>query len=89
VDRRASQARQPWDEKDYRMPGGTAASPKVAEALAVAPAMLRKITRGLYPAPEAALAAMVEGSLVDVDTALRIESRYLAKTMAARTRVPW
>jgi 3-hydroxyacyl-CoA dehydrogenase/enoyl-CoA hydratase/3-hydroxybutyryl-CoA epimerase len=70
---------QPWDMKDHRMPGGTAASPKVASALAVAPAMLRKATRGLYPAPEAALAAMVEGSLVDVDTALRIESRRLAR----------
>jgi len=72
-------ATQPWDEKDYKMPGGTAANPKVASALAVAPAMLRKTTRGLYPAPEAALAVMVEGSLVDFDTALRIESRYLAR----------
>jgi hypothetical protein len=33
----------------------------------------------LYPAPEAALAAMVEGAQVDFDTALRIESRYLAR----------
>jgi 3-hydroxyacyl-CoA dehydrogenase/enoyl-CoA hydratase/3-hydroxybutyryl-CoA epimerase len=41
--------------------------------------MLRQKTRGLYPAPEAALAAMVEGALVDYDTATRIESRYLAK----------
>ncbi|HJV60664.1 MAG TPA: 3-hydroxyacyl-CoA dehydrogenase NAD-binding domain-containing protein [Albitalea sp.] len=75
------QARQPWDEKDYKMPGGTPASPKIAAGLAVAPAMLRKTTRGLYPAPEAALSAMVEGALVDFDTALRIESRYLARIM--------
>lgn len=72
---------QPWDQKDYRMPGGTPSNPKVAGALTVAPAMLRKSTRGLYPAPEAALSAMVEGASVDVDTALRIESRYLAKLM--------
>lgn len=72
---------QPWDDKAYRIPGGTPASPKVASALTVAPAMLRKTTRGLYPAPEAALAAMVEGASVDFDTALRIESRYLAKLM--------
>jgi 3-hydroxyacyl-CoA dehydrogenase / enoyl-CoA hydratase / 3-hydroxybutyryl-CoA epimerase len=75
------QAQHPWDAKDYRIPGGTAASPKIAAALAVAPAMLKKQTRGLYPAPEAILACMVEGSIVDVDTALRIESRYLAKLM--------
>ena len=74
-------AQHPWDAKDYKIPGGTPASPKIAAALSVAPAMLKKQTRGLYPAPEAILACMVEGALVDVDTALRIESRYLAKLM--------
>ena len=75
------QSIQPWDAKDYKMPGGTPSNPKIAAALAVAPAMLKQKTRGLYPAPEAALCAMVEGALVDFDTALRIESRYLAKVM--------
>jgi 3-hydroxyacyl-CoA dehydrogenase / enoyl-CoA hydratase / 3-hydroxybutyryl-CoA epimerase len=70
---------QPWDDKAYKMPGGTPSNPKIAGALTVAPAMLKKTTRGLYPAPEAALAAMVEGAQVDFDTALRIESRYLAR----------
>lgn len=77
------QAQQPWDAKDYRMPGGTPANPKIAGMLAVAPAMLKQKTRGLYPAPEAALAAMVEGALVDFDTALRIESRWLAKVIVS------
>ncbi|WP_426306403.1 3-hydroxyacyl-CoA dehydrogenase NAD-binding domain-containing protein [Acidovorax facilis] len=72
---------QPWDDKNYKMPGGTPANPKIAGALTVAPAMLKKATRGRYPAPEAALAAMVEGAMVDYDTALRIESRYLARLM--------
>ena len=72
-------AHQPWDDKNYKMPGGTPADPKVAAALTVAPAMLRKNTRGLYPAPETALAVMAEGALVDFDTALRIESRALAR----------
>jgi 3-hydroxyacyl-CoA dehydrogenase/enoyl-CoA hydratase/3-hydroxybutyryl-CoA epimerase len=43
--------------------------------------MLKKRTRGLLPAPEAILACMVEGSLVDLETALRIESRHLARLM--------
>ncbi|MFL6660619.1 MAG: 3-hydroxyacyl-CoA dehydrogenase NAD-binding domain-containing protein, partial [Rhizobacter sp.] len=73
---------QPWDAKDWHMPGGTASNPKLAAALTVAPAMLRKATRGLYPAPEAVLATMVEGSLVDYDTALHIESRALANIMS-------
>ena len=74
-------AQHPWEANDYRIPGGTPSNPKIAAALAVAPAMLKKQTRGLYPAPEAILACMVEGAMVDVETALRIESRYLAKLM--------
>src|SRR6478735_1445131 len=76
-------AQQPWDAKDYRIPGGTPSNPKIAGALSVAPAMLKQKTRGLYPAPEAALACMVEGAQVDYDTALRIESRYLARLIVS------
>ena len=76
---------QPWDRKDYKMPGGTPASPKIAMGLAVAPAMLNAKTRGLYPAPQAVLETMVEGALVDYDTATRIESRKLAKIMVSQT----
>ncbi len=73
---------QPWDAKDYKMPGGTPSNPKVAGMLSVAPAVLKQKTRGLYPAPEAALNSMVEGAQVDFDTAMRIESRYLAMVAA-------
>jgi len=72
-------SQQPWDVNGYRIPGGGPLSPSLAGAISVAPAMLRKKTRGLLPAPEYALACMVEGALVDFDTALRIESRYLAR----------
>jgi len=78
-------ATQPWDRKDYKMPGGTPASPKIAAGLVVAPAMLAQKTRGLYPAAHAILEAMVEGAMVDYDTATRIESRKLAKTMVGQT----
>ena len=77
------QSRQPWDDKNHKIPGGTPSNPKVAGMLTVAPAMLKQKTRGLYPAPEAALAAMAEGAMVDFDTALRIESRYLAKLIVS------
>lgn len=72
-------SQQPWDAKGYRIPGGTPLSPALAGAMSMAPTMLKKKTRGLLPAPEYALAAMVEGALVDYDTATRIESRYLAR----------
>ncbi|MGH8708901.1 MAG: 3-hydroxyacyl-CoA dehydrogenase NAD-binding domain-containing protein, partial [Burkholderiales bacterium] len=71
--------RQPWDDESHRIPGGTPASPQIAQLLTLAPAMLIEKTRGLYPAPEAIMAAAVEGASVDFDTAMRIESRYLAK----------
>jgi 3-hydroxyacyl-CoA dehydrogenase/enoyl-CoA hydratase/3-hydroxybutyryl-CoA epimerase len=71
--------KQPWDEETYRIPGGTPASAQIAQMLTIAPAMLIEKTRGLYPAPEAIMAAAVEGASVDFDTALRVESRYLIK----------
>ena len=74
-------AQHPWEAKDYKVPGGTPANPKVAAMLSVAPALLKQQTRGLYPAPEAILACMVEGLQVDMPTALRIESRYLTQLM--------
>ena len=70
------QSQQPFDVKGYKIPGGSPSSPAVAQMLAIAPAMLRDKTKGCYPAPESILSAAVEGAQVDVDTALRIESRY-------------
>jgi 3-hydroxyacyl-CoA dehydrogenase/enoyl-CoA hydratase/3-hydroxybutyryl-CoA epimerase len=77
------QAQHPFDDKNYKMPGGTPSNPKVSGMLVVAPAVLKQKTRGLYPAPEGILAAMVEGAQVDFDTALRIESRYLARLIVS------
>lgn len=71
-------AKQPWDSDSYKMPGGNAVNPKVAAVLPIAPAMLAKKTWNNYPAPLAIMAAAVEGSVVDFDTASRIESRYFA-----------
>lgn len=70
---------QPFDVKGYKIPGGDPKTPAVAQVLAIAPAMLRDKTKGCYPAPEAIMAAAVEGAQVDVDTALRIESRYFTE----------
>ncbi|MDQ1257167.1 MAG: 3-hydroxyacyl-CoA dehydrogenase / enoyl-CoA hydratase / 3-hydroxybutyryl-CoA epimerase [Candidatus Hydrogenedentes bacterium] len=71
-------AKAPWDERDFKIPGGTPTRPDVAQMLAIAPAMLRKKTYRNYPAPEAIMSAAVEGAMVDFDTACRIESRYFA-----------
>lgn len=76
---------QPWDAKGYRVPGGTPSSPALAATLPAFPATLRKQLKGAnYPAPRAILAAAVEGTQVDVDTALDIESRYLVSLVTGQ-----
>jgi 3-hydroxyacyl-CoA dehydrogenase/enoyl-CoA hydratase/3-hydroxybutyryl-CoA epimerase len=70
--------KQPWDQDGYKIPGGSPLTPKVAQMLPVAPAMLAKKTHNNYPAPLAIMAAAVEGAVVDIETATRIESRYFA-----------
>ena len=71
-------AQQPWDRPGYRIPGGTPSTPKLAATLPAFPANLRKQLKGApMPAPHHILCAAVEGSQVDIDTALRIETRYL------------
>jgi 3-hydroxyacyl-CoA dehydrogenase / enoyl-CoA hydratase / 3-hydroxybutyryl-CoA epimerase len=73
------QVSQPWDQRGYRMPGGDPNHPRVAQMVAVAPAMLKKKTYGNYPAPEAIMATAVSGAVVEFETASRIESRAFAQ----------
>jgi 3-hydroxyacyl-CoA dehydrogenase / enoyl-CoA hydratase / 3-hydroxybutyryl-CoA epimerase len=68
---------QPWDEPDFQIPGGAPGTPALDVALPGLVPALRRQTRGAsYPALTAILAAAVEGAQVDVDTALRLESRH-------------
>ena len=68
---------QPWDRKGFRIPGGNANSPQLAQTLMMAPALLRQKTRGLLPAPEKILDCAVEAARLNLDTALEVESRGL------------
>ncbi|MGY2275109.1 MULTISPECIES: 3-hydroxyacyl-CoA dehydrogenase NAD-binding domain-containing protein [Pseudomonas] len=77
-------AKQPWDNKGYQIPGGTPSSPKVAQMLAIAPSILRSKTQGCFPAPEKILCAAVEGAQVDFDTAHLIETRYFTELVTGQ-----
>ncbi|MBX9421865.1 3-hydroxyacyl-CoA dehydrogenase NAD-binding domain-containing protein [Streptomyces lateritius] len=80
------ESRQPWDVPGHRIPGGTPSNPKFAANLPAFPANLRKQLGGApYPAPRAIMAAAVEGSQVDFETALTIESRYFTELVVGRT----
>ncbi|GAA1233007.1 3-hydroxyacyl-CoA dehydrogenase NAD-binding domain-containing protein [Kitasatospora nipponensis] len=77
---------QPWDVKGHRIPGGTPATPALAAQLPAYPANLRKQLAGApYPAPRNVLAAAVESSQVDVDTAMAIEARYFTELVCGQT----
>ena len=81
---------QPWDQKGFKIPGGNASSPKLAQVLMAAPAMLSKTTRGLLPAPEKIMDCAVEAAKLDFDSALRVESRglaYLVMTPEAKNMI--
>ncbi|MEW1724842.1 3-hydroxyacyl-CoA dehydrogenase NAD-binding domain-containing protein [Streptomyces sp. NPDC093109] len=80
------ESRQPWDIKGYRIPGGTPSSPRLAAQLPAFPANLTKQLGGApYPAPRAILAAAVEGSQVDFETAQTIEARYFTGLVTGQT----
>ncbi|MEU8484084.1 3-hydroxyacyl-CoA dehydrogenase NAD-binding domain-containing protein [Streptomyces sp. NPDC048641] len=79
------ESQQPWDKPGYRIPGGTPANPKFAANLPAFPANLKKQTNGApYPAPRNILAAAVEGSQVDFETALTIEARYFTELVTGQ-----
>ncbi|MFI6638272.1 3-hydroxyacyl-CoA dehydrogenase NAD-binding domain-containing protein [Streptomyces sp. NPDC050504] len=80
------ESQQPWDVPGYRIPGGTPANPKFAANLPAFPANLKKQLNGApYPAPRNILAAAVEGSQVDFETALTIEARYFTELVTGQT----
>ncbi len=79
------EAVQPWDVPKYKIPGGTPSTPAFAANLPAFPANLRKQLKGAnYPAPRAILAAAVESTQVDFDTALEIESRYFVELVTGQ-----
>ena len=81
---------QPWDTKGYKIPGGNANHPAVAQMLPVASAMIAQKTRGLLPAPVKILDVAVSAMRVDFETAMRIESRgitELALTPVAKNMI--
>ncbi|MFJ7625008.1 3-hydroxyacyl-CoA dehydrogenase NAD-binding domain-containing protein [Streptomyces sp. NPDC097595] len=79
------ESQQPWDVKGYRIPGGTPSHPKFAANLPAFPSNLKKQIAGApMPAPRNILAAAVEGSQVDFETALTIEARYFTELVTGQ-----
>ncbi|MCA9686643.1 MAG: 3-hydroxyacyl-CoA dehydrogenase, partial [Myxococcales bacterium] len=69
-------AKQPWDQKSFRVPGPRPGSADARNLFMAASAMLRKKTAGVFKAPESALSAIQEGMSLEFERALEVEARY-------------
>jgi len=75
-------AEQPWDKKGFKVPGGAGLMhPSAIQTQMVGTALLQKMTNHNYPAPIAIMSAVYEGSVLPMDMALDIESKYFAKML--------
>jgi 3-hydroxyacyl-CoA dehydrogenase / enoyl-CoA hydratase / 3-hydroxybutyryl-CoA epimerase len=72
---------QPWDEKGFKLPGGTVYSAQGANLWPAASAILRRETQMNYPGAAAILKCVYEGLLVPFDTGLKIEQRYFTNVL--------
>jgi 3-hydroxyacyl-CoA dehydrogenase/enoyl-CoA hydratase/3-hydroxybutyryl-CoA epimerase len=74
-------AKAPWDEKGFKMPGGVVhRSPGAGQVATMSTAMLMAKTYGNYPAQKNILSCVYEGTQVPIDAGLRIETRYFINT---------
>ncbi|MGA7974764.1 MAG: 3-hydroxyacyl-CoA dehydrogenase NAD-binding domain-containing protein [Pseudolabrys sp.] len=71
----------PWDVKGFRLPGGLVWSKAGMMTFMPANAIYRRETYDNYPGARAILQVVYEGLQVDMDTALRIESRWFAHVL--------
>lgn len=81
------EASQPWDQKGFKIPGGTPTSPQLAQFLPSFPANVTKQIKGApMPAPKAILKAAVEGTqLKNIEEALAVETRYFVELVTGTT----
>lgn len=78
------EGRRPWDRESESIPGGTAKTASVAVTIRNLSAKLAKLTHHNYPAPQAILNVLFEGSKVDFDTACKIEGRYYTSLVLSK-----
>ncbi|HWY25200.1 MAG TPA: 3-hydroxyacyl-CoA dehydrogenase NAD-binding domain-containing protein, partial [Nevskia sp.] len=79
----APEASQPWDRKDYRIPGGAGpAASHAARSFTMGTAVTAQNTQRNLPAPLAILSCLYEGTQLPIDTALKLESKYFGQLLA-------
>lgn len=80
--RESGDPEQPWDKKGFRIPGGAGLmNPSAIQTFMVGTALLQKMTDHNYPAPIAIMSAVYEGTVLPIDKALDVESKYFASML--------
>ena len=77
-------AKQPWDEPNFRPPGGRVYSPAGMQFWPAAIALYRRETYDNYPAGRAILSTVYEGLQLPFDQALRVEARYFTHILQTK-----
>lgn len=74
---------QPWDRKEFAIPGGAGAlAAHATESFSFGLAKIRRDTHDNYPAPMAILSSVYEGTLLPMDRALKVEQAYFGQLLA-------
>lgn len=76
---KSSAAKQPWDRSDFSWPGVAPTGADARNTFMAASAMVYKKTAGAFPAAEAMLSVVQEGSRLAFDGAVDVEARAFAR----------
>ena len=81
---------QPWDRKDFELPGGLPFTRQGMVTWAAANALYRKETFDNYDAQRAILSCVYEGLIVkSIDAGLAIEASYFTKLLIGKQAPPF
>jgi 3-hydroxyacyl-CoA dehydrogenase / enoyl-CoA hydratase / 3-hydroxybutyryl-CoA epimerase len=85
---------QPWDKPGYQVPQTRYMDDMWMQVFGAGNALLRKETRGNYPAPQAIMACIYQGLQIGMEAALKHEGRQFVKLLhgpvsRAMTRTLW
>lgn len=72
----------PWDRLGFKVPGGAGLMhPSAIQTQMIGTALMQKMTNHNYPAPLAIMSATYEGSVLPMDQALDVESKYFTQLL--------
>ena len=85
--REHNEAMQPWDRKDFMMPGGATTSLANMTTMGIATAGAHARAHENSPAPRAVMASVFEGTIVGIDAGFDIEAKYMTRLVTGPDRV--